>query len=93
MLKFGDFKYERIELNAFMDEMDALLERFDDAQSGQEQIRIFERINKLRNHAYTMCNLCYVRHSIDTRDAHYTKEQDFVDELEPELSWNFDEIV
>ena len=42
-------------------------------------------INKLRNDLGTMFNLCYIRHSIDTNDEFYKDEQDYMDEIQPEV--------
>ena len=33
----------------------------------------------------TMFNLCYIRHSIDTNDEFYKDEQDYIDEVQPEM--------
>lgn len=44
-----------------------------------------EEINQLRNDLGTMFNLCYIRHSIDTNDEFYKEEQDYMDEMQPEI--------
>ena len=42
-------------------------------------------INKIRSNIDTMLNICYIRHSIDTNDEFYKKEQDYMDEIMPEV--------
>ena len=32
-----------------------------------------------------MFNLCYIRHSVDTNDEFYKAEQDYMDEIQPEI--------
>ncbi|SIC82562.1 oligoendopeptidase, M3 family [Mycobacteroides abscessus subsp. abscessus] len=44
-----------------------------------------KEINQIRNDIGTMFNLCYIRHSIDTNDEFYKNEQDYMDEVQPQL--------
>ena len=49
------------------------------------QIAAVEELNRVEGHVGTMAQLAYIRHSIDTRDAFYDKENDFIDEHMPLL--------
>ncbi len=85
MLKFKDYKYERPDLSKIRDEFNKLLEDFSGARSFNEQNKVIERINKLRNNMDTMVALVNIRHSINTEDEFYIKENDFIDENEPKF--------
>ena len=82
-MKFKDYKYTRPDLVKIGEEMDNLLKKFNEAESFEAQNKVMEEINKVRSNVETMGNLVYIRHSIDTQDEFYAKEQDFLDENMP----------
>ena len=82
-MKFQDYKYTRPDLVKIGEEMEVLLKKFNQAETFEEQNEIMEEINKIRSNVETMGNLVYIRHSIDTQDEFYAKEQDFLDENMP----------
>jgi M3 family oligoendopeptidase len=83
MLKFRDYEYIRPDLNEISGEFEGLLKKFNEANSFEEQNQIMAEINKIRSNVETMGNLVYIRHSINTEDEFYAKEQDFLDENMP----------
>ena len=83
MLKFKDYEYIRPDLNEISEGFEGLLEKFNGANSFEEQNQIMAEINKIRSNVETMENLVYIRHSINTEDEFYAKEQDFLDENMP----------
>ncbi|BCB03134.1 M3 family oligoendopeptidase [Bacillus sp. KH172YL63] len=84
-MKFEEFTYERPNLEdiqpAFMKE----LEKFKAAANAEEQIEAMKEINVIRMHIDTMQNICYIRHSIDTNDDFYKNEQEYIDDMMPEV--------
>jgi M3 family oligoendopeptidase len=82
-LKFSDYKYIRLNLEEIGRKMEVLLEKFNEAESFEAQNKLMEEINKIRSNVETMGNLVYIRHSINTEDEFYAKEQDFLDENMP----------
>ena len=82
-MKFQDYKYTRPDLLKIGKEMEVLLKKFNQAETFEEQNKTMEEINKIRSNVETMGNLVYIRHSIDTQDEFYAKEQDFLDENMP----------
>lgn len=82
-MKFQDYKYARPDISKISEQFEGLLLRFDAAESFSEQNRIMEETNKIRSNVETMVNLAYIRHSINTEDEFYSKEQDFLDENMP----------
>jgi M3 family oligoendopeptidase len=64
-------------------EFQRLLHDFDQASEPTVQEWIIAEINARRNQFDTMQNLVYIRHTIDTTDEYYTRENDFMDEAKP----------
>ena len=82
-MTFKDFVYERPNMEQIKESFDALIERFNQAEDVSEQIAVVKEINAIRNHIETMGQLVGVRHTIDTTDAFYDAENDFIDEAMP----------
>ena len=87
-MKFNDLPYKRPELNEFIKAFELLLEKFAQAESFEEQSLIFKQINESRQEFSSMSSLCRIRHTIDTRDEFYEKENEFFDQNSP----TFDEL-
>lgn len=83
MLTFKDYKYERPDLNEVQKKFTELLEKFNNAESADAQKRVIKEINDLRIEVESMGSLVFIRHSIDTTDKFYEKEQEFLDENMP----------
>lgn len=79
MTTFQNYKYERPDLHTVNQSIDQLLEQFEAASSAEEQIKLIDEINVVRNHLDTAMNLAYVRASIDTNDEFYSEERDYLD--------------
>ena len=84
-MKFSQMPYERINLEAVQARAVQLFVDFENADSFPAHYGVFEEILALRSHLNTMATLCKVRHSINTLDAFYEKENDFWDETMPQL--------
>lgn len=82
---FENYTYKRPNLEEFKENFDAAIENFKNAASVEEQTTAMNEVNKLRNGLGTMFTLCSVRHSIDTNDEFYKSEQDYIDEISPEV--------
>ena len=84
-MKFNEYKYEHLDLEKIKKEFSELIESFEKAENVERQITAFDKIIKLRNHIETMQTLVSVRHSIDTNDEFYDKENEYMDEISPIL--------
>ncbi|PLT28945.1 M3 family oligoendopeptidase [Peribacillus deserti] len=84
-MKFEQFEYKRPDIKDVKDKLSAAIDRFTNAGSADEQNEIMEQINEIRGNVDTMVNICYIRHTVDTNDEFYKAEQDFLDEIAPEL--------
>jgi M3 family oligoendopeptidase len=84
-MKFEQFTYERPDLNGIKKEFTNALADFKQAGTADDQVSAIDRINDIRLDFDTMQNICYIRHSIDTNDDFYKEEQDYLDEILPEV--------
>jgi M3 family oligoendopeptidase len=75
----------RPNLSEVKEQFEAALEKFNEAGSAREQSQAMNEINRISNNLGTMFNLCSIRHSINTEDEFYKEEQDYMDELDPEI--------
>ncbi|BBM35191.1 M3 family oligoendopeptidase [Pseudoleptotrichia goodfellowii] len=84
-MNFNDYKYERVNIDTTKEQFGSLIGKFTNASNVEEQCKYMDEIIKLRNHVETMSTLVSVRHSIDTVDEFYDKENDYYDENGPVL--------
>ena len=84
-MKFSEMPYVRPDLEALRQAAETAVTALDAASSAQAQLDAYEAYEKAAATAQTMGNLCYIRHTIDTRDTFYEAEQDFFDEAGPQM--------
>ncbi len=82
-MQFKDFQYTRPDMIPFSAQFSALLAQFEQAASFEEQAALFTKISDMRTDFNSMYNICYIRHTINTRDEFYEKEQAFYDQELP----------
>ncbi|MCS6928767.1 MAG: M3 family oligoendopeptidase [Saprospiraceae bacterium] len=82
-LTFENFTYARPDIQSLTEEFNTLLSSFEQASDGETQLAVLERINALRRHFSSMYNICYVRHTADTRDPFYDAENQYFDQTLP----------
>ncbi|MDF2591617.1 MAG: oligoendopeptidase [Clostridia bacterium] len=82
-MKFSDFNYQRPNMEDMEQQFNNLLQNFSAAQSFEEQDKAMEAINNLRSQCESMREIAGIRHTIDTNNEYYQKEQDFFDEAQP----------
>lgn len=82
-MKFSDFNYQRPNMEEIETQFTKLLQDFSTAESFEEQDRVMEAINSLREQCESMREIAGVRHTIDTNNEFYKAEQDFFDESQP----------
>ena len=84
-MKFSEMPYTRPDTEAVIREIQALTERLKNAGSYEEARAVFLEYEEKSKTVETAATLAYIRHSIDTRDAFYKEENDYWDEVSPEL--------
>ena len=83
MSTFAEYPYQRPDLQRLTTDFEAALADFAEAPDAAAQGAAFERLNALRTDFDTMYNICYIRHTQDTRDAFYTAENEWFDGARP----------
>ncbi|MDQ1003927.1 M3 family oligoendopeptidase [Neobacillus niacini] len=84
-MRFEEYTYTRPNLDEVKARFEAAIGKFMNASSLEEQSVAMNDVNQIRNDIGTMFNLCYIRHSVDTNDELYKAEQDYMDEVQPEI--------
>lgn len=84
-MKFSEMPYTRPDLEKIKADSAATLERIVSAADPQEQIDAYLDYEQKNKEISTLCSLASVRHSINTRDEFYDKENDYIDEISPTL--------
>lgn len=88
-MKFNDYQYLRPDLKIEAEKLAFLQKEFNDSKTVEEQIKIFDQINEIKNNVETMEVLTSIRISLDTTSEFYEKEQEYFDENGPV----FNEII
>ena len=91
-MKFSEMPYSRPDIDAARAELQAVLRQIETAESAEAQIAAVEALNACEGHLGTMATLASIRHTIDTRDAFYDAENDFIDEHMPLLEEDIQKI-
>lgn len=83
--KFKDIQYTRPDCEAFQKLAEDNAEKIKNAVSYSEAKKIFLEFDKTESEFFDMGNIAYIRHTIDTSDEFYDKENEFLNEKTPEL--------
>lgn len=82
-MKFNEYKYVRPNVANITVQYTSLVEKFNNAKSSDEQYEIINEINNLSKNIDTMINLVAIRHSINTADEFYERENKYMDNSSP----------
>lgn len=84
-MKFSEMPYVRPNLEQLKELAQKTVAGLDNAGSAAEQADLYYAFEKAEKAVETMGTIAYIRHSIDTRDEFYTQEQDWMDQVMPQL--------
>ena len=84
-MKFSEFKYERLDYEELKAKYEELLAKLKACDTAEAFMDVFEQINAFRGHIHSMQTLCSIRHTIDTSDEYYDKENEYWDSTMPLL--------
>ena len=82
-LKFKEYPYERPDIDQLKLQISQYIQQFKKAEDVETQNHIIKKINDLRNNFETMSQLVQIRHTINTKDSFYDKENEYFDEINP----------
>lgn len=86
MIKVKDMPYVRPDKDATIAKINELKEKFVNAKSGAEQIEVYKEISAFVDEFKTTSTLAFIRFTQNTQDEFYVKEQEYFDEVSPEIS-------
>ena len=84
-MKFGEMPYVRADVKKIKEEVDRLIRKIAGVKSGAELFAVHQEYTALTEELYSDITISQIRHSIDTTDEFYEKENDFYDENLPLL--------
>lgn len=84
-MKFSEMPYVRPDLEQLKAELASCAQRIADASCAEEQIKAFDEATQIVQTCMTTESIAYIRNTIDTTDAFYDAEREFMDETGPEL--------
>lgn len=82
-MKFSQIPYTRPDVAELTADGAAIAAAVKNAKSASEVMEQYNKYKELYKNIYTVSALVYIRHTIDTRDEFYDKEQGFIDENSP----------
>ena len=82
-MKFPEMPYTRPDMTKITAEGTALVAAVKNAKNAAEVMQQYERFKTLCKNIFTQGSLSYIRHSVNTKDEFYDKENDFFDENGP----------
>lgn len=84
-MKFSEMPYSRPDMEALAAATTQTLEAMKAAPNAAGQIAAYDAYEKKMQTAGTMQQIAYIRHTINTKDEFYNAENDYMDEIGPEL--------
>ncbi len=91
-MKFQNMPYTRPDIGAIKEKLNALKEKIENAPSVTEVISAYDEVCNLSEEYSTLGSIAYVRHTINTEDEFYDAENNFFDEVGPEVSDSFQAV-
>lgn len=82
-MKFKDLPYTRPDVPKLLDDLNDVKKEIEEAESYQDLLDAFRKMDRLNSSFRTESSLCYIRHTIDTRDEFYSAENDYLNEQDP----------
>ncbi|MDR2599442.1 MAG: M3 family oligoendopeptidase [Oscillospiraceae bacterium] len=82
-MKFSQIPYERPDVEKLTTESEALINAVKNAKSAAEVLELHKDFTKTSKNLYTLNALVYIRHTLNTKDEFYDKENDFFDQTGP----------
>lgn len=83
-MEFNDFEYKRINIEELKEKAARIIKEMEKAKNQNQFLENLGRFLELRNYNDTMISLASIRHSIDTKDYFYDKENSYIDKIMPE---------
>ena len=84
-MKFSQIPYKRPDMDEAASTIAEIVKGIKEAKSADDVLAQHKKFMKVYKNLNTLASLCFIRHSIDTKDEFYDGENDFFDENGPIL--------
>lgn len=88
-MKFNEMEYIHLDIDNISGQICDIVEKFKSAKTFAEADLAFSEYGRLSDTVETQMALAYIRHTVNTLDEFYDKEQEFMDENLPVLTEYF----
>ena len=82
-MKFSEFRYEHLEYEEMKKEYERYVGELSAAKDPASFMKVFDELNQFRGHVSSMQTICSIRHTINTADEYYDKENEYWDNVMP----------
>ncbi len=83
--RFSEIPYKRMTIEEYKERAQVLIDEFKNAASGEAQIEVHKKMTALDGDFSTAYTLASIRHDANTVDEFYKAEQDYYDEILPQV--------
>ncbi len=87
--KFDELEYVRPDFDKLAQQLDEMTEKLKNAKSYEEAKSLFLELDGKQQELFTMVTIASVRHTLDTTDELYEKEDEYLNEVFPTLMPRF----
>ncbi|MBQ5973426.1 MAG: M3 family oligoendopeptidase [Oscillospiraceae bacterium] len=83
---FSSLVYERPDVDALRADLTRLTAAVKDASSAEDVFRVIAELDEITGRFYTMLTVMHIRHTLDTRDEFYEKENEYFTQVLPTVA-------
>ena len=91
-MKFQEYMYHHIDVSLLQNKLEVLAKEIQEATNIEQVKECIKKVDEIRRFVSTQVSLVEIRHTIDTYDEFYTKEQEFLDTVLPTLEKYYEKI-
>ena len=84
-MKFNEYKYEHMDIKKVQSDLAKICSKLRSAKDYSEFKEAFKELNEVNRMITTNQTLVEIRHTVNTKDEYYAKENDFLNEMIPVL--------
>ena len=82
-MKFSKMPYKRPDTQTLINVVNDIISKVKEAKSTAEILQLHKEFTEIIKNFHTAYSICYVRHTVNTKDEFYDAENDFFDEVTP----------
>ena len=91
-MQFQEYAYQHMDVLSLQKQLSELAEQIQQAKTIEQVQDCIKKVDTIRRFVATQVSLVEIRHTVDTKDAYYTKEQEYLDTVLPELEKDYEKI-